>query len=300
LPADEESIDRLYAQSFGHAPPSGYWAWKYAQAPARSRRVVAVDGAGGVVAHAGALAFAARVDGRDADIWQLVDFMGTTARSGLHPPLVAAGRSLLADLPGAEDAPWIFGFPSRRHFRLGERSFGYRPLVDITPLSGELPLETSGAIAPSAIGDRAPVSAQEAWRRCDVDGVVRTREFLDWRYWARPGRYYRFYAFGDGGEDGFAVFAFQSDNALAAEFWMARPEMAPGALLAIAADLRAAGFRAWSFWPPILGLDPEATAALGLAPVADSVFVGIRAPKGPDPTPMALRFRYAMGDYDLV
>lgn len=299
-PADEASIDRLFARSFGEAPPPAYWAWKYSRGPAKSRRWVAVDRRGEVVAHAGALALAARIDGRTVDIWQLVDFMGTTASSGLRPPLVEAGRRLLADLPGDEDAPWIFGFPSPRHFRLGELAFGYRPLREITPRTGPIPEASGGVIAPSSIGDRAPLAAQAVWARCAADGIVRSREFLDWRYWARPGRYYRFYGFGADGEDGFAVFAFQSDTALAAELWLPHPGQARGALLGIAADLRSAGFRSWSFWPPIAGLDPAAVADLGMTRPAEPVFVGIRPAKGRDPKAQALRFGYVMGDYDLV
>jgi GT2 family glycosyltransferase len=299
-PADEASIDRLFARSFGHSPPPGYWEWKYSRGPAKARRWVSVDRHGEVVAHAGALALAARIDGRNADIWQLVDFMGTTASSGLRPPLVEAGRRLLDDLPGEGDAPWIFGFPSPRHFRLGELAFGYRPLRELTPWSGPIPETAAGAIAPSTIGDRAPLAAEAVWSQCAADGIVRSREFLDWRYWARPGRYYRFYGFGADGENGFAVFAFQSDTALAAELWLAKAGEARGALLGIAADLRSAGFRSWSFWPPIADLDAAASAELGLKPAAESVFVGIRPAKDRDPAAQALRFGYVMGDYDLV
>jgi len=297
--ADEAAIDRLFARSFGHAPPPAYWEWKYSRGPAKSRRWVAVDRRGAVVAHAGALALPARIDGRIVDIWQLVDFMGTTASSGLRPPLVEAGRRLLADLPGDDDAPWIFGFPSQRHFRLGELAFGYRPLREITSWSGPLP-EIGGGMIPSSIGDRSPLSAQAAWSRCAADGIVRSREFLDWRYWARPERYYRFYGFGADGEDGFAVFAFQGDTALATELWLPHPGQARGALLGIAADLRSAGFRSWSFWPPIADLDPAAMAELGLTRSGVPVFVGIRPAKGRDPEAQALRFGYVMGDYDLV
>jgi GT2 family glycosyltransferase len=299
-PADEASIDRLFAQSFGHVPPPAYWQWKYSRGPAKSRRWVAVDRRGAVVAHAGALALPARLDGRTVDVWQLVDFMGTTANSGLRPPLVEAGRRLLADLPGEEDAPWIFGFPSPRHFRLGELAFGYRPLREIAPWSGPIPETLAGAIPPSSVGDRAPLSAEAAWSRCAADGIIRSREFLDWRYWARPERYYRFYGFGAEGEDGFAVFAFQSDTALAAELWLPHPGQARGALLGIAADLRSAGFRSWSFWPPIADLDASAVAELGMTRSAEPVFVGIRPAKGRDPAAQALRFGYVMGDYDLV
>ena len=62
-----------------------------------------------------------------------------TVGRGLRPALVKLGERLLADLPGEGDAPWVFGFPSDRHFRLGERVFGYRPLLTLARLAGPLP-----------------------------------------------------------------------------------------------------------------------------------------------------------------
>jgi GT2 family glycosyltransferase len=298
-PEDDDGLAALYRASFQHSPSPGYWSWKYRQFPGRSRSMVAVRD-GEIVAHAGALAYAARIDGRELDIWTLVDFMGTTAGAGLRPPLVAAGRELLADLPGPADAPWIFGFPSSRHFRLGERSFGYEPLLEIAPLTGDLPDAASPASLLTAVDDRALAGAEELAQAADADGVRRSLAFLDWRYWARPERYYRFYRFGPGGADGFAVFAFHEDLALAAEWWLREGTDQRAALLDAAADLRSMGLRRWSFWPP---REPAARAgleSLGLRPSGPAVFVGIRAAKGVEPQAQARRFRYRMGDYDLV
>src|SRR5436305_499848 len=140
--ADLPSLGALFADRFGHDLAADEWEWKYRALPGQGRSLVAVE-AGRVIAHAGALRLPARWPAgggrREGGIWQLVDFAGTTRRRGLLPALVALGRRLLADLPGAGDAPWIFGFPSERHFRLGERVFGYRPLAAIEPWTGALP-----------------------------------------------------------------------------------------------------------------------------------------------------------------
>jgi hypothetical protein len=168
-PDELPGLAELFEERFGHPWTEEEWAWKYrnplggAAEPGGSeaaRSWVAVkEGAGArVVAHAGALRFPARL-GAGAEgstgsrgstrggIWQLTDWMGSVGAGGLRPPLVTLGRALLADLPGPGDAPWIFGFPSERHLRLGRRTFGYRPLPEVKPLAGELAEAAEAAVA---------------------------------------------------------------------------------------------------------------------------------------------------------
>lgn len=286
LPEDLPSLSALFTERFGHPLPPEDWTWKYRQLPGEGRSLVAADEAGTVVAHAGALCLPARWQRGEAGIWQLVDFAGTPRRRGLRSTFVDLGRELLADLPRPGDAPWIFGFPSERHFRLGEHVFGYRPLATIEPLAGLLP---ESPAAPVETGDSCSDWAEAVWEACGVDSVRRSAAFLNWRYHARPRRYYRFYRLADpGGVEGLAVFAFLGEEAWAAELWLP-PGDWRASMLAVAADLRAAGIRIWRFWPPP---DPSALAGLGLRPLGESVFVGCRGePSG---------FHYAMGDYDLV
>lgn len=268
--SDLPSLSALFADRFGHPLEPDEWEWKYRLLPGEARSFVAVRD-GEVVAHAGALCLPARWQGGDAGIWQLVDFVGRS-KGGLRPPLVDLGRALLHDLPREQDAPWIFGFPSERHFKLGQRVFGYRPLIEIETFAGPIPEGTPGPIETS---DSGGDWASQAWERAGVLGVRRTDDFLRWRYWGRPRRYYRFYRL----REGFAVFAFVGEEAWAAELWLpTREEM-----LAIAADLRTAGLRTWKFWSnPGLDLAPEGRR-----------FVGCRGQ-------VVGGFTYSMGDHDLT
>ena len=280
-PEDLPSLSRLFADRFGHTLEPDEWEWKYRLLPGEARSFVAVQD-GEVVAHAGALCLPARWQGGDAGIWQLVDFVGSPKRGGLRPALVDLGRALLHDLPREQDAPWIFGFPSERHFKLGQRVFGYHPLTEIETLSGPIP---EGVPARIETSDSGGDWAGEAWERAGVLGVRRTDDFLRWRYWGRPRRYYRFYRL----QEGFAVFAFVGEEAWAAELWGASHEE----MLAIAADLRASGLRTWKFWS-----DP---GGLCLVPEPERRFVGCRGRTGgPDPSPLAAGFTYSMGDHDLT
>lgn len=307
---DVPGLGALFADRFGHPLSLEEWTWKYRALPGEARSWIATDPSGRVLAHGGALCLPARLGDSGGDrIWQLTDWAGSVSGGGLRPPLVELGRRLLEDLPRPKDAPWIFGFPSDRHFRLGRRVFGYRPLPGITPSAGPIPRGGPGRREPSSpravieVADHCgdwPEAAEAAWTACDVLGIRRSADFLNWRYHARPGRYYRFYRLRrDGGPDGLAVFAFMGREARAAELWLpAAPEGAAAwepALRAVAADLAAAGLERWTFWPPPCAETADLLDRLGLVPEPEPVVMGCRGPAEPDP-----RFHYSMGDYDLI
>ncbi len=310
-PTEEGDLARLsdlYKERFGHPLTAEEWRWKYRALPGEAESVVAVDDAGRVVAHAGALKLPARWAGGEGGIWQLTDFLGSTRGAGLKAPLVSLGRSLLERLGEASQAPWIFGFPSERHFQLGERVFGYGPLAEVTELAGDV--YQAAALAGRAevaleVGDRGGDWVEEIWEACGPPGaaplgVRRSAAFLDWRYWARPGRYYRFYRVRGEGGDGLAVFAFVGSEALAAELWLPAGRGLASALPAIAGDLVATGLERWRFWPPPPGGEPGALDGLGLAPRAQ-VFIGCRGREGAgSPAPSAEGFFFAMGDHDIT
>ncbi|HVT57543.1 MAG TPA: hypothetical protein VHR45_04010 [Thermoanaerobaculia bacterium] len=308
---DLSALSDLWQACFGYPASGAEWRWKYRLLPGEGRSLVAVDGGGRVLAHAGALRLPACWQGGQGGIWQLVDFAGAAGggrnglgggRGGLRPPLVALGRRLLTDLPGADDAPWIFGFPSDRHFRLGERVFGYHPLATLEPLAGALPAGPPPAAARIESGDSCGGWAEAVWESCGVFGVRRTAAFLNWRYCARPVRYYRFYRLfsAAGPAEGLAVFAFVNQEAWATELWLPPPGEWYPSMLAVAADLRAAGFQSWRFWPPPRD-SSHLLAVLGLRPSGERRFLGCRRRAGVvNPAAAAAGFYYAMGDYDLA
>ena len=300
-PADLPALSELYQEGFGHPLSVAEWEWKYRRLPGEARSMVALLGSE-LLAHAGAYALPARWQGGEAPAWQLADFVGRPR--GLRPPLVVAGRRLLADLPRPHDLPWIFGFPSRRHLELGERVFGYRWLPPIVPWEGALPAD-AGNSADVESDDRAGAWAEEVWEACGVAGVRRSAAFLDWRYYSRPERYYRVYRLRAGGVDGLAVAAFVGVVAALAELWLpAGPDWTPS-LLAVAADLRQAGLERWRAWPqPPRGGDAGTVLLqrLSMQPLAEEVPCGCRGRSGAadDLGDLPRSLYYAMGDHDMV
>jgi len=322
-------LSALFEKRFGHGLTPEEWRWKYEQIPGEARSRIAVAPDGEILAHAGALCLPGRWAGGEAGVWQLVDFAGTTARRGLRPAFVELGRQLLADLPRPGDAPFLFGFPSERHFRLGGRVFGYLPLTEVPLWTGELaratslhPIEAEAPIAESlAVESDAPFlegsvptgsegierhplafeGVEAIWEACGVQGVRRSTDFLNWRYYARPGRYYRLYHLRAGNESGLAVFAFVGEEARAAEIWLPGKEDWLPALRSVAADLQASGLKRWSFWSPARPEWGEFLPDLGLERTGEKQFVGCRGREGgSDPQAAAHGFTYSMGDFDLT
>ena len=327
------ALSELFEEGFGHPLTPEEWNWKYNQVPGRGRSAVAVDELGRVTAHAGLLGLPAR-DGRDEGLlWQLVDWVGSTRHAGLRPPLVALGRWFLGHLPPGSDwpegdLPWNFGFPSPRHLSLGEKLLGYGRLHCFHELRGELTRAAApGAEPPAGLrlesSDRWTGTAEgveRLWDACCPFGVRRTAAFLEWRYWARPGRYYRFYRIqNETGIEGLAVFAFVGKEARAAELWLPPGEGLERALPAVARDLLESGLETWTFWPPatkVAGLGVAANEIAGTEVISDGydplsglglergeeVAPGFRPrPVGTDRPPRRVRdFYFAMGDYDLT
>jgi hypothetical protein len=135
---------------------------------------------------------------------------------------------------------------------------------------------------------------------------------LNWRYHARPERYYRFYrlrARGNAGvpaadPEGLAVFAFVEREAQAAELWLPPPADWRPSLLAVASDLREMGMESWRFFPPPHAEQRALLESLGATQSGHEnggYFLGCcgRA-EGPDPVAAGRGFYYAMGDWDFI
>ena len=298
-PGDLPALSDLYAEGFGRSWSPEEWEWKYRRLPGEARSVVVEDAEGLLRAHVGALALPARWTGGEGVLWQLTDFVARGA--GLHPPLVRAGRALLADLPRIGDLPWIFGFPSARHLSLGERVFGYHPLAPAEWWAGELPAPLAAGDATALeIGDAPGPGAEAAWEACGGLGVRRSAAFLSWRYHARPERYYRFYAPAGDSAGALAVAAFAGPLVTLAELWLPPGTDGEAFLRAVASDLRATGLHRWRAWPA--PGQERALGALGLRPSGETVPRGCRGPAGagPETVGYAASLYHPPGDWDLV
>ncbi|MEM7480779.1 MAG: hypothetical protein AAF481_06370 [Acidobacteriota bacterium] len=304
-PSDLPGIDRLFRERFAAGFNEVTWRWKYEQLPGRSQSWVAVDGGGRVTAHAGLLGFPAVGRQARGTLWNLLDIAGSTRGLGLRPPMVDLVRHVLAPLPAPDDFPWMIGIPNRRHFRLGRKVLNYLLLKEIVPLAGKLPPAGAAAGHWAEAAESAPADSGEIWRSCGVWGIERSAAFLNWRYHARPYRYYRFYRLSEpGGDSGMAVFAFVEREAWGAELWLPEAGDWYHALKAVAVDLGAAGLERWRFWPAPHESQNRLFERLGLELLPrETTLVSWRGRPDPDTgrTPRPDEdFYYAMGDHDAV
>ncbi len=315
---DLPGLDELFKKGFGHGLSRQAWEWKYRAIPGQGRSAVAVDEDDRVLAHAGAIGLPARW--RDGDetaesrqlLWQTVDFVATARGGGLRPPVVPLMLWIIEDLPRPGETPWVIGFPNPRNRRLTERILRSGRLGGIRRFEGELAAVELTRRATTArvtmeYGDSCSLGGandsgtwvERVWRRCGVHGVRRDAAFLNWRYHARPERYYRFYRLRAGAVEGLVVVAFCGEEGAVTELWLPPEGEWAGALAAVAADLRASGLKRWQFWMAPPGADW--LEGLGLVE-AEEIHLAYRGRVGQDLaelTEVAQDFYYGMGDFDF-
>src|SRR5262249_23770234 len=128
---------------------------------------------------------------------------------------------------GERGVPFCFGFPNARAHEISNRLAGTRTLfpgrerrVPLESFSGPAPgFSPRGFVAGSFCPPRASAS------RCLADAAVRDRVRANWRFHARPTRYYRMVWREDAGRmTGWAVLSVQGEQALVADFLSEDPE----------------------------------------------------------------------------
>src|SRR5439155_15118744 len=89
--------------------------------------------------------------------------------------------------------PFCYGFPNARALRVSERIVGSRTLFPVHISS--VPVESFGAPpADVEAGDSVDEGFDALWReaaRSLDDAAIRDRARVNWRFHARPDRYYR-------------------------------------------------------------------------------------------------------------
>jgi hypothetical protein len=191
--ADAPGIRSLFERVFGHALSEEEWSWKFARDPDGWYGVVAVVD-GRVVGNYAGWGMRFLLDGRERLLYAVGDV-------ATEPTVRALGgrRSVFREMAEAfyarvfPDVPFCFGFPGERHRHVSERIVGSRTLFPV--MLRKTPVEAFGA-APSDAGsgelvDEAFDPLWEAARRTLTHGAVRDRARVNWRFHARPTRYYR-------------------------------------------------------------------------------------------------------------
>jgi len=220
--ADAPGIRRLFQRVFERELTAEEWSWKFEQNPDGWYGVVALVGDEIVGNYAG---WGSRliVDGRPAlsysvgDVAKDPSVRGVGGRRGIYRSMTEA----FYEEVGRRGVPFCYGFPNPRALKISHAIVGSRTLLPIREVHvpcAALPASPADVRA----GDSAGESFDPLWtaaERVERYGVVRDRARLNWRFHARPARWYRMVWRERAGEAlGWAVLSVTGETALVADF----------------------------------------------------------------------------------
>lgn len=199
--ADWPRLGELFQQVFGHALQAELADYKYAGGRGESLALVSDDGE--VVAHCGMIFRTLLVAGVPAVGVQLGDLMvapgarGILSRRGLPFYQVVAGA--LVRLEAGAVKPLVFGFPSDRAMRVGERLGLFTEIDQVSeltwPISADEPCQA--VLQPFAVSGFSEV-VDHLWQKMARDlaeSVVGVRDgaYFVRRYFDHPAHQYHVY-----------------------------------------------------------------------------------------------------------
>ena len=196
-PGDEHAILACFKTVFGVDRSLDHWNWKFRDCPFGIHCYLGKTETGQVVSQFTGIPTPYKV-GSDTFVFsQIIDSMVDPAfRKGLKKPgLFASTVYDFVDRYGHEHEEAImYGLPNPQAFRIGRRLLGYSFLHDIITLyrpASELearPLSAPEGITVETV-DRFGAVADTLWAAVEPSldvGLVKTAEYLDWRYAACP------------------------------------------------------------------------------------------------------------------
>jgi len=265
--ADAPGIRRLFERIFKTELSEAQWRWKFEQDPDGWRGVVGVlDGE--IVGNYAGWGMRFLLEGEPRLLYSVGDVAtdpSVRALGGRRGVYKAMTEAFYAAVEG--EVPFCFGFPNARALRVSERIVGSRTLLLIglkkTPVEAFGPPPSDAESGDSV--DEGFDSLWEAGRRPLTHAAVRDRARVNWRFHARPNRYYRMVWRRQAREIvSWAVLSVVGEDATVADFLGREPDgsdLAP--LFAAAADeARRLGARRLVFWETPAGPGHRAIGAL--------------------------------------
>jgi hypothetical protein len=251
---DAPGIRRLFARVFGVALSAEEWEWKFARNPDGWFGTVAVLG-GEIVGNYAGWAMRLRLDGEERLVYSVGDVATDPAvrafgaRHGVYRSMAGAFYETIA----ARGVPFCFGFPNARALEISNRLVGTRVLFPIR--ERHVSFESFLAAPPdAAAGEFVSEAFDPFWAaasRLLPHAAVRDRLRANWRFHARPNRYYRMVWREAGGRlRGWAALSVVGEQALVADFLSECRDGSdlPPLFAAAAAEARRLGARRLVFW----------------------------------------------------
>ena len=220
--ADAPGIRRLFRRVFGRELPEDEWSWKFERNPDGWYGVVALVGEEIVGNYAG-WGSQMILDGRPALCYSVGDVAtdpsvrGIGGRRGIYRSMTEAFYEEI----GSRGVPFCYGFPNARALKVSHAIVGSRTLFPIREIHVACTALT-GPTADATSGDSVGESFDPLWTAAlgvATHAAVRDRERVNWRFHARPARWYRMVWRESGaGALGWAVLSVAGETALVADF----------------------------------------------------------------------------------
>ena len=265
-PADAPGIRRLFERTFKSELSEEEWRWKFERDPDGWFGVVA-DRGGEIVGNYTGWAMRFLLDGEPRLLYSVGDVatdpsVRALGRGGVYRAMTDAFYAKVG-----REVPFCFGFPNARALRVSERIVGSRTLMPIAVR--RVPVEAFGR-TPSDVeaGDSVDEAFDALWeaaRPAFTHAAVRDRQRANWRFHARPSRYYRMVWRRQGRElVGWAVLSVVGEEATVADYLgreASGRDLEP-LFAAAAEEARRLGARRLVFWEPPGGPGRSVIAAL--------------------------------------
>ncbi|MDQ5871930.1 MAG: GNAT family N-acetyltransferase [Acidobacteriota bacterium] len=221
--ADAPGIRALFGRAFGREMTAEEWRWKFEDNPDGWFGTV-VELAGRIVGNYAGWGMRFLLGGQERLVYAVGDVATDPSVRGLGGRRNAfrlMTEAFFEEVEGRRGVPFCFGFPGERHLVLGQRVVGTRTVFAIVEKRvpcGALPPPPGDSEAGDFVlerFDRLWAAASRAWPAL----AVRDRARANWRFHARPGRYYRM-VWRNGGDGllGWAVLSVSGEDALVADY----------------------------------------------------------------------------------
>lgn len=266
--ADAPGVRRLFERVFGTALSEEEWSWKFERDPDGWYGVVGlVDGE--IVGNYAGWGARFLLDGQTRLLYSVGDVATdpTVRRLGGRRGIYREMAAAFYDRVGREGVPFCFGFPNPRALHVSEKIVGSRTLFPVRLVLAPVATFASPP-ADAETGDFVDESFDRLWETARSglsQAAVRDRSRVNWRFHARPNRYYRMIWRKSGGEMlGWAALSVAGETGTVADYLgrEANGSDLPPLFAAAAAEARRLGARRLVFWSTPGGPGRDAIDAL--------------------------------------
>jgi predicted acetyltransferase len=216
---DETCVRQLWKAAFGKEMPMRLWYWKYLKNPYKQQMLLCVSETGQAVVSYTGIPYRTNLQGNTVEMTQLMDIMS-------HPEYRKTGLFIKTAHSFFEifgkDILFVYGFPGKYHFDIGEKYLGYQALTRtvsyLTAETDALAREYSEHGRIERITD-IDASFDRLWDKCQNNyplSIIRNSDFVRWRFLNHPMKKYEIFAYRKHSENelnAYMVFSVEAKNA---------------------------------------------------------------------------------------